>query len=200
MVLVALVAALVGTVAIAAAETPSEPRSLTADQFTLIDPFLLGPVRAIGPASAQPSSPAPAPRIPAIADFEGLTALTDSEAQARFGRPDGAAPGGAQAKIQIKHPPITHRVRGIATWYCLSAVSGCHYAHDGGMYAAAGAEIRRGDWRGRQVQVCQGLRCIWVTLIDWCECPGDRIIDLYSDAYRRLDPLAGGTMVVTVGW
>jgi hypothetical protein len=68
------------------------------------------------------------------------------------------------------------------------------------MYAAAGAEIRRGDWRGRQVQVCQGGRCIWVTLIDWCACAGNRIIDLYSDAYRKLDPLSGGEMTVTVGW
>ena len=95
---------------------------------------------------------------------------------------------------------ITHRVRGVATWYCKTGVSSCHYAHSGGMYAAAGAEIRKGDWRGRRVQVCSGGACIRVTLIDWCACAGSRIIDLYSDAYRRLDALSSGTIRVTVGW
>ena len=60
------------------------------------------------------------------------------------------------------------------------------------MYAAAGAEIRKGDWRGRTVTVCAGEDCIRVTLIDWCACEGNRVIDLYGDAFRRLAPLGRG--------
>jgi Lytic transglycolase len=68
------------------------------------------------------------------------------------------------------------------------------------MYAAAGAELRKGDWRGRTVTVCAGSDCIRVTLIDWCACPGKRVIDLYGDAFRRLAPLGAGVIPVTVRW
>ena len=90
--------------------------------------------------------------------------------------------------------------RGTATWYCKPGVSACHYRSSGGMYAAAGSELRVGNWRGRQVRVCQGGQCIRVTLIDWCACGGNRIIDLYSDAFRRLAPLSEGTISVRVSW
>jgi len=56
-------------------------------------------------------------------------------------------------------------------------------------YAAAGSEIRVGDWRGRRVAVCRtdGRKCIVVTLVDWCACKGNRIIDLYYDAFDALN-------------
>ena len=79
-------------------------------------------------------------------------------------------------------------------------MSSCHHSYPGGMYAAAGSELRIGNWRGRQVKVCSGGDCIWVRLIDWCACGGARIIDLYSDAFRRLAPLNSGVIRVTVSW
>jgi hypothetical protein len=92
------------------------------------------------------------------------------------------------------------RVSGTATWYCLTGVSACHYAYSGGMYAAAGPGLRVGNWRGRAVRVCGNGRCVTVKLIDWCACPGSRVIDLYSDAFQRLAPLNSGTVQVTVTW
>ncbi len=91
-------------------------------------------------------------------------------------------------------------VSGTASWYCLSGVSACHYQYSGGMYAAAGPALRVGSWRGRTVRVCSGGRCVNVKLIDWCQCYGTRVIDLYSDAFRRLGSLNSGTIRVTVSW
>jgi rare lipoprotein A (peptidoglycan hydrolase) len=43
-------------------------------------------------------------------------------------------------------------------------------------------------------------RCVNVKLIAWCACGGGRVIDLYSDAFRRLAALSQGTVKVTVSW
>ena len=93
-----------------------------------------------------------------------------------------------------------HRASGTATWYCKTGVSACHHSYPGGMYAAAGPALRVGSWRGRAVRVCSGGSCISVRLIDWCACGGGHIIDLYSDAFRRLAPLSAGGIHVTVSW
>jgi hypothetical protein len=93
-----------------------------------------------------------------------------------------------------------HRVSGIATWFCLPGVSACTSGHQGGMYAAAGSEIRIGNWRGRTVKVCGNGNCIYVKLIDWCACAGSRIIDLYHDAFSRLASPSRGGIGVTVSW
>ena len=84
----------------------------------------------------------------------------------------------------------------------MPGVSRCARTHNGGLYAAAGSELRIGDWRGRRVRVCNvsNDRCVRVTLIDWCACKGARVIDLYSDAFRRLAPLDRGIIKVTVRW
>lgn len=100
-------------------------------------------------------------------------------------------------------PPQNHRVdapnsnankltnvSGVGTWY----------ANGNGVYAAAGSEIRRGSWRGRLVRVCSGAKCIKVRLVDWCGCPGKRIIDLSPDAFREFAPLSKGVIHVTVSW
>jgi rare lipoprotein A (peptidoglycan hydrolase) len=101
----------------------------------------------------------------------------------------------------VPRPKLTgHRVAGSSTWYCRPGVSACHHAYSGGLYAAAGSELRIGAWRGRQVKVCAGGDCVWVRLIDTCACGGARIIDLYSDAFRRLAPLDSGVLRVTVSW
>jgi hypothetical protein len=190
-----LLAALLGTATIVAAGAPSRPVSLEPTAFTLIEPEQYTGSTPTPEAAVAPIAPVDAPLI---ADFDAARSFSPEEAEDRFGQPDAQTE--ANPKSITKRPRITHRVRGDATWYCKTGVSSCHYARSGGMYAAAGAEIRVGDWRGRQVQVCQGGACIWVTLIDWCACEGDRIIDLYSDAYRRLDSLSSGVLPVTVGW
>jgi hypothetical protein len=89
---------------------------------------------------------------------------------------------------------------GTASWYCKAGVSACHYKYSSGLYAAAGPALRVGDWRGRNVRVCASGNCVRVTLIDWCQCYGSRVIDLYSDAFQRLAPLSSGTVKVTVSW
>ena len=98
-------------------------------------------------------------------------------------------------------PPATaapHLVSGTASWYCLAGRSPCTAGHPGGLYAAAGPGLRVGDWRGRQVTVSAGGRSVTVTLIDWCACPGGRVVDLYAEAFARLAPLSRGVIAVEV--
>ena len=123
------------------------------------------------------------------------------EARARLAQPTAAAEAAAaKPKAESKGPIGRIRARGDATWYCLAGRSSCHYARSGGMYAAAGPALRVGDWRGRKVTVCAGSDCVRVTLIDWCACGDGRVIDLYSDAFRRLASLGTGEIRVAVRW
>ena len=85
---------------------------------------------------------------------------------------------------------------GVASWYC-GAGSPCTRGYPDGMYAAAGPELRVGDWRGSVVTVCAG-RCVDVTLIDSCGCPGARIVDLYRSAFARIADPGRGVVGVTV--
>lgn len=82
-----------------------------------------------------------------------------------------------------------HRViTGTASWY-----------NDGpGLYAAAGPALRHGDWRGSEVRVCNGSACVTVTLSDWCQCYGTRLVDLSHEAFARLAPLSRGLVEVRV--
>ena len=212
---VTLACASLGVATIALAEAPSRPAALDPAAFTVIDPQAY----AIAPAPTRAPGPTRAPA--AIPDFFGERPLASDEAEDRFGQ-DEVAPD-APLGVVVKPTPTPRpqvreatssgggggggggggssiRARGSASWYCLPGTSACHYAYSGGMYAAAGPELRKGDWRGRRVTVCNGGDCIRVTLIDWCGCPGNRVIDLYSDAYRRLAPLSSGTIPVTVRW
>jgi rare lipoprotein A (peptidoglycan hydrolase) len=99
---------------------------------------------------------------------------------------------------------LPNKISGIATWYCRASRSRCSRSFPdvagNQMYAAAGSELRIGKWRGRRVQVCASSRCLRVTLIDWCACKGNRIIDLYADAFSKLAPLSRGSIRVTVRW
>ena len=188
--------AILGAVTVVAAQAPSS-RSDLATVFTPVDPATLS-------APIRPPSPAPEDRADApldagspIGDF--VPRELGAEAQrVAYGQPD--VDTAADAKAKSKLPPTKVRARGSATWYCLEGVSPCHYARSGGMYAAAGAELRKGDWRGRTVTVCAGSDCIRVTLIDWCACEGNRVIDLYGDAFRRLARLGEGVIPVSVRW
>ena len=96
-------------------------------------------------------------------------------------------------------PNPTHNVSGRAAWYCQNG-SGCPAGYSGGLYAAAGAALRVGNWRGRTVSVCGSGNCVNVKLIDSCWCASGRVIDLYSDAFRRLAPTSVGTISVRVSW
>jgi hypothetical protein len=140
---------------------------------------------------------APGPSLTPIQDFSLASREPGS-------RPNPRLPNTVEAAVKpvpVSHPKLTgHRVAGSATWYCQTGVSACHRDYPGGMYAAAGPELRVGAWRGRQVRVCAGGDCIWVRLINWCACGGAHVIDLYSDAFRQLAPLNAGAVRVTVSW
>ena len=134
-------------------------------------------------------------------EFAAVRNAALDAARAHLGRPTAAVEVPIpEPKAEPKAPPGKIRARGDATWYCVAGVSACHRDYGGGLYAAAGSELRVGDWRGRTVTVCGGGACIPVTLVDWCACEGDRVIDLYGDAFRRLAPLGEGVLGVTVRW
>lgn len=90
----------------------------------------------------------------------------------------------------------TALIGGSATWYCCTRGYG-----KGEMVAAAGSELRMGNWRGRVVTV-RGPRgnSIRVRLVDWCACKGNRIIDLHPAAFAALAPLSRGVVSVEVEW
>lgn len=85
----------------------------------------------------------------------------------------------------------TSGAHGPASWY--------DDPRKAGLYAAAGPALRVGDWRGRTVTVCAST-CFAVVLSDFCGCPGGRVIDLSSTAFRRLASLGRGVIQVTVTW
>jgi hypothetical protein len=195
-----LVSALLGAASIVTAQVPSSRSSEPLD----FRPVSITTGAASGAPRDAPLAPDPAhasaSRLsPAsdVGDFVPRTLEPEAQREA-YGQPDVQPE--TDARAQSKLPPTKLRARGTATWYCEDGVSPCHYAKSGGMYAAAGSEIRVGDWRGRTVTVCAGDECIRVTLIDWCACAGDRVIDLYGDAFRKLAPLGEGVIPVTIRW
>jgi hypothetical protein len=111
----------------------------------------------------------------------------------------------------VEGRPVVHRadrsraVRGVASrmgtasWYC-GGRSACTRGYPGGLYAAAGPALRVGDWRGRSVLVSAAGRRVAVRLIDWCACPGGRVLDLYRDAFSRLADPSRGLVRVRVTW
>lgn len=105
--------------------------------------------------------------------------------------------------VPVKLPPIAKNLKnfthGIASYYCLIGVSRCTRHHPGGMYAAIRRDLL--FLRGRTVQVCADKNnCIYVKIID-CNCgPHANLIDLYSDAFKRLTNLSRGVVKVMVKW
>lgn len=117
--------------------------------------------------------------------------------------------------VASEHPIAGRSIVGVATWYCLTGVSGCMFVHPGGLYAAAGPALRAalggGDhcavgphcWRDRIVTVRNGPLRVTVTLADWCACGGGHVIDLYSDAMKVIDPgyrTNGGVHAALISW
>ena len=200
-VVLTLVSTLLGAATIAVAESsPSRPMSPIdlAFQAVALPAGPATPASSPIPMPEPAGRPADAPALGPVADFAAPEALDADAAREAYGQPDVAST--ANARVQSKLPPGKIRARGNATWYCLSGVSSCHRDYGGGLYAAAGPALRVGDWRGRTVTVCTGSRCVTVQLVDWCACPGGRVIDLYSAAFRRLAPLSEGEIRVAVRW
>jgi hypothetical protein len=176
------------------ARPPSTAFSPSPDAFrnVVIADSIAG-TTALAPGSdVNVSSPAQ------IGDFQ--------EEQARSFEPRANPDQPAKAESVLKPTPKptpppnpTHSVSGRAAWYCSNG-SGCPAGYSGGLYAAAGPELRVGNWRGRTVTVCGSGNCINVKLVDWCACGGARVIDLFGAAYGRLAPLSTGTLAVRVSW
>jgi hypothetical protein len=180
-----LATALLGATTIAAAESPASRPSIPAPSFLPVTVSAsIATVASSGTATPDPARP--------IADY----AARRDDLGGQPMRPEVDTPSPTAESVRRERI----RARGDATWYCLNGVSACHRDRGSGMYAAAGPELRVGDWRGRKVSVCRGDDCVRVTLIDWCACPGDRVIDLYGDAFRELASLSTGIVPVTVRW
>lgn len=101
-------------------------------------------------------------------------------------------------------------IKGTATWYCLpSWPSRCMKVHPNpaGLFAAAGPALRAAigrNWRNHLVTVRANGRAVVVRLADWCKCPGNHTIDLYSGPFSTLsgrDPSSpGGVLDVKISW
>lgn len=97
--------------------------------------------------------------------------------------------------------PAMHRAAsGTATWLCdPPRWSRCTAGYgEGSLVAAAGSELQHAGWRGSWVRVSHGGRSVEVQLVDSCACKGERIIDLYAVAFRRLAPTSAGVIDVQV--
>lgn len=107
---------------------------------------------------------------------------------------DDPAPATAPRGQGVEQPeaspptPPAATLTGTASWYGAN-----------GLIAAAGPALRVGDWRGSRVRVAFEGRSVTVTLSDFCQCYGSRLIDLSDDAFARLAPLSRGLIRVTIG-
>lgn len=176
-----------------------------------VDPGLLVPILpspgARGDATSRVQPSAAAVDLDPVGDFAVRGRSFEPRPQPAVDQQVGVIVIPPPTPKPTPRPPATrqaastgNRVSGEASWFCQSGSSACTAGYPGGMYAAAGPALRVGNWRGRTVNVCAGGRCVNVKLIDWCQCYGTRVIDLYSDAFRRLGPLGEGTITVTVRW
>ena len=178
----------------ATARPTAEPRIPSPAEFRPITIADTDAGIAAGPTRDVVSGPTTAPI--AISDF-----AVEARTFAPRPTPHQANVARSVAKqVAWRFHSTGHRAGGSATWYCKGGTSACAAGYPGGMYAAAGPELRVGAWRGRVVRVCGSGACILVKLIDWCACGGSHVIDLYSDAFRRLAPLSSGAVKVTVSW
>ncbi len=111
--------------------------------------------------------------------------------------PVARTPLANEARPERQSAPTTRR-----THHVLSGVATWHATGRDGAYAAAGPLLREAlgrGWRGTQVRVCSGGRCIRVTLNDVCWCPkGRRLIDLSDEAFARLASLSRGVIVIEI--
>jgi hypothetical protein len=108
-----------------------------------------------------------------------------------------SAPGPSGAPGTGVETPGAPRFRGLATWYCLSGSSACTRGYSGDDLVAA-IDTDLGFGKGDRLLIRHGDRSVVVTVVDVCGCPGERLIDLTSGAFRRLANLDLGVIPVTV--
>jgi hypothetical protein len=185
--------------ATASARPPGDTQPLTPADFR---PIVAPSLDAPAPTGTFDTASRAVDALEKIQDFATQATIPAPRPTPRdraLARSIARAPAAATSR-QVGLRLTGHGATGAATWYCKTGVSACHHAYPGGLYAAAGPELRVGNWRGRHVQVCGNGHCVNVTLIDWCACGGNHIIDLYSDAFVRLAPLSAGAVHVKVSW
>jgi hypothetical protein len=94
------------------------------------------------------------------------------------------------------------RYRGTATHYCLPGQRGTAYCTRGygpeDMVAAIDTDLGFDKGDVVLVRSLAGDEQVTVRIVDVCGCPGNRLIDLTSGAFRRLAPLGIGVLPVTV--
>lgn len=105
---------------------------------------------------------------------------------------------------------VSHRLAGIASWYCLPGRSACTVGYSANdcrtpvwhCYAAAGPALRAvlGNWQDREILVSFGDESVLVRIVDICTCPGGRLIDLYASTFGHLASLSTGTIELAVLW
>ena len=143
--------------------------------------------------AASMGAPAAAAVAPDYRDSRSSSAVA---ARSTAPSPSSALPSMA-AEVPV---PTTTPLVGVASWYCETRRSPCtaRYAASGA-YAAAGPALRRNPaWRGSYVVVRHGDVAVRVQLVDWCECPDGRVLDLYGSVFRQLAPLSRGLVTVEV--
>lgn len=148
--------------------------------------FFIAAVLLAAPRSASDGSP--------------RLALTGSSAA--MGQ--GASPDEFEPVVQATaDAPAAPRIRGTATHYCLSGQRGTAYCTRGygpdDLVAAIDTDL--GFAKGDVVLVRSLLSTggsVTVRIVDVCGCPGERLIDLTSGAFRRLAPLGLGVIPVTI--
>ena len=56
------------------------------------------------------------------------------------------------------------------------------------------------SWRGQRVRVSTRRASVVVTIVDTCQCPGGRVLDLFAAVWFGLgEPLGAGLIDVTIG-
>lgn len=131
-------------------------------------------------------APSTSDRVGLVADVPSGLSLSPSTVDVRIGAP-----------LEV--------IRGTATHYCLPGQRGTAFCTRGygpeDLVAAIDRDL--GFSKGDRVKVrfscgedCK--RSVTVTIVDVCRCPGERLIDLTSGAFRQLAPLGLGVLPVTL--
>lgn len=150
-----------------------------------------GPDESLPPDQSEPP-PSPA-LVPEIAGGVDGLVTPDPTAASTDLPPSSVASEGLLAGLTTPKsgPDVTAALRqsytGSATWLCdPPRYPRCTRGYpEGAMVAARGSELPR-SWQGKLVRVSSRGRSVVVRLVDTCACRGDRIIDLYRGAFRRL--------------
>lgn len=136
---------------------------------------------------ATPRADPDAPRSPAALTAPGLPSASRSGFRVSEYASDYSDPVTAAAAA---------RYAGTATWYCGSG-SPCTSGYGPDDLVAA-IDTDLGIAKGSTVVVRAFGKSVTVVVRDVCACPGERLIDLTSGAFRRLAPLDYGVIPVTI--